>query len=155
MTKVATLWKEQEDKVRENGKQITAQLRQFAQEGTIADGDGEDGLEFDVIEQAYDHYKARFDSKYGGFGAAPKFPTPVHLRALLRFGAHDQVVRDIVGDKEVAHARAMAVKTLECMAKGGIKDQIGHGFARYSVTRDWSLPHFEKMLYDIAQLLSL
>lgn len=155
MTKVATLWKEQEDKVRENGKQITAQLRQFAQEGTIADGDGEDGLEFDVIEQAYDHYKARFDSKYGGFGAAPKFPTPVHLRALLRFGAHDQVVRDIVGDKEVAHARAMAVKTLECMAKGGIKDQIGHGFARYSVTRDWSLPHFEKMLYDNAQLLSL
>ncbi|KAK0859001.1 hypothetical protein LTS02_009536 [Friedmanniomyces endolithicus] len=158
LQKVATLWKDQEERVRENGRQITTQLRDFAQEGSLggekAEG-GEDGLDLDVIEDAYQHYKKRFDSVYGGFGTSPKFPTPVHLRALLRFGAHNQVVRDIVGDEDVEHAKYMAVKTLECMAKGGIKDQIGHGFARYSVTRDWSLPHFEKMLYDNAQLLHL
>lgn len=161
LLKVAGMWKEQEERVRESGKQITSQLREFAQEGTLGgstDGrvsDGESGLELDLLEEAYQHYKGRFDHKYGGFGGMPKFPTPVNLKALLRFGAHNQVVRDIVGDDEIAHARHMAVKTLECMAKGGIKDQIGHGFARYSVTRDWSLPHFEKMLYDNAQLLPL
>ncbi|KAK5108883.1 hypothetical protein LTR62_007685 [Meristemomyces frigidus] len=156
LMKVAGMWKEQEQKLRDNGKQIMMQLREFAQEGTLADGEADgpdDGVELEVIEDAYEHYKARFDNKYGGFGAQPKFPTPVHLKALLRFGAHDQVVRDITGDKEVANARSMALKTLEHIAKGGIKDQIGHGVARYSVTRDWSLPHFEKMLYDNAQLL--
>ncbi|KAK5730116.1 hypothetical protein LTR15_000050 [Elasticomyces elasticus] len=154
LQKVAGLWKDQEERVRENGKQVATQMQEFAQEGTL-NSDGEDGLELDVIEEAYEHYKKRFDSVYGGFGASPKFPTPVHLRALLRLGAHNEVVRDIVGDEEVEHAKSMVVKTLECMAKGGIKDQIGHGFARYSVTRDWSLPHFEKMLYDNAQLLHL
>ncbi|KAK5132479.1 hypothetical protein LTR08_009025 [Meristemomyces frigidus] len=159
LLKVIHMWKEQEDKIRASGKQITAQLRQFAQEGTLGGSsedrlrDGEDELELDSIEEAYQHYKGRFDEKFGGFGAMPKFPTPVHLKALLRFGAHDETVRDVVGDEEIAHARHMAVTTLEHMAKGGIKDQIGHGFARYSVTRDWSLPHFEKMLYDNAQLL--
>jgi uncharacterized protein YyaL (SSP411 family) len=157
--KVAGMWKDEEEKLRQNGRQITMQLREFAQEGTLADGKSEavdeEGAELEVIEDAYGHYKARFDSRYGGFGGAPKFPTPVHLKALLRFGAHDQIVKDIAGDKEVHHARHMAVKTLESIAKGGIKDQIGNGVARYSVTRDWSLPHFEKMLYDNAQLLPL
>jgi uncharacterized protein YyaL (SSP411 family) len=161
--KVAQTWKLEEGKVRESGREITKQLEEFAQEGTLAEerkGEGneeeeEDGLELDVLDEAYQHYKNRFDSKFGGFGGAPKFPTPVHVRALLRFGAHPKVVRDIVGDEEIAHARFMAVKTLASMAKGGIKDQVGHGFARYSVTRDWSLPHFEKMLYDNAQLLPL
>lgn len=158
LIRVAQMWKEQESQIRASGKQIIKQLREFAQEGTLSGaqpgGRADDGIELEVIEEAYEHYKNRFDSQYGGFGVAPKFPTPVHLKALLRFGAHPQVVRDIVGDDEVAHARKMATTTLECMAKGGIKDQIGHGFARYSVTREWSLPHFEKMLYDNAQLLS-
>ncbi|CAJ2502369.1 Uu.00g097630.m01.CDS01 [Anthostomella pinea] len=156
LLKVSTLWKEQEDKLRENARQIAAQLKEFAQEDTLGEKpDGEDGLELDLLDEAYQHYKNRFDDKYGGFGGAPKFPTPVHLRTLLRLGSHTQLARDVVGDTEIEHARHMAVKTLECMAKGGIKDQIGHGFARYSVTRDWSLPHFEKMLYDNAQLLPL
>jgi len=159
LIKVAQMWKEQEGQIRESGKQIINQLREFAQEGTLSGtqpgGRADDGIELEVIEEAYEHYKNRFDSQYGGFGVAPKFPTPVHLKALLRFGSHPPVVRDIVGDDEVAQARNMATKTLECMAKGGIKDQIGHGFARYSVTRDWNLPHFEKMLYDNAQLLPL
>ena len=161
LLKVIGMWKEQEDRIRTSGKQITEQLRQFAQEGTLGGSsedklsDGEDEMELDLIDEAYQHYKNRFDKECGGFGASPKFPTPVHLKALLRFGAHDETVREVVGDEEIAHARYMAVTTLQKMARGGIKDQVGHGFARYSVTRDWSLPHFEKMLYDNAQLLPL
>lgn len=152
LQKVAQAWKEQEARCRESAVAITQQLREFAQEGTLGgraggqveDGDA-DGLELDLLEEAYQHYKGRFDSKYGGFGGAPKFPTPVHLSSLLRLGQYGGAVQEVVGDDETAHAREMAVKTLENMAKGGMKDQIGHGFARYSVTRDWSLPHFEKM----------
>jgi uncharacterized protein YyaL (SSP411 family) len=107
--------------------------------------DEKDGLELDLLEESYQFYKGRFDSIYGGFGAAPKFPTPVHLKHLLRLGSYCPEVRGVVGEDECKEARSMAVKTLEAMAKGGIKDQIGHGFARYSVTRDWSVPHFEKM----------
>lgn len=152
--KVAEAWKEQETKCRESAAQITAQLRQFAQEGTLSGGrggdntidDGEsDAPELELLEEAYDHYNSRFDTRFGGFGSAPKFPTPVHLGFLLRLSRWDGTAADVVGDQEVIHAKEMALKTLESMAKGGIKDQVGTGFARYSVTRDWSLPHFEKM----------
>ncbi|KAL1306386.1 hypothetical protein AAFC00_005094 [Neodothiora populina] len=163
LKRVASAWKEQEQRCRESAKQITAQLKEFAQEGTLSGptksqelGQGDDdALELELLEDAYQHYRARFDKTFGGFGSAPKFPTPSHLAFLLRLGEWDGIVKDVVGEDEVQNARAMAVKTLEHMARGGIKDQIGNGFARYSVTRDWSLPHFEKMLYDNAQLLSL
>jgi uncharacterized protein YyaL (SSP411 family) len=102
-------------------------------------------LELDLLEESFQFYKGRFDSIYGGFGGAPKFPTPAHLKHLLRLPSYSPEVREVVGEKDCVYARGMALMTLECMAKGGIKDQIGHGFARYSVTRDWSLPHFEKM----------
>ncbi|KAK4630929.1 Spermatogenesis-associated protein 20 [Fulvia fulva] len=157
LLKVSRMWKEQEARLRASGKEITKQLREFAQEGHIGGRDGKgddnDGLELDLLDDAFQHYKKRYDRKFGGFGAAPKFPTPVHLKPLLRVAAYPKDVREIVGEDESIEARAMAVKSLENIAKGGIKDQIGHGFARYSVTRDWSLPHFEKMLYDNAQLL--
>jgi uncharacterized protein YyaL (SSP411 family) len=157
LVKVSTAWKEQEAKCRANAKDITRQLREYAQEGMLGGKDGKpeenDGLELDLLDDAYEHYKGRYDPKYGGFGGAPKFPTPVHIRPLLRVASYPSTVREIVGEEECQEARRMAVHTLESMAKGGIKDQIGHGFARYSVTRDWSLPHFEKMLYDNAQLL--
>lgn len=167
VSKVAQAWKEQEARCRASAQQITKQLREFAQEGMLggaADGLPADqdlnvptssGLELDLLDDAFRHYRNRYDSKYGGFGSAPKFPTPVHLRPLLRVGCYPKVVREIVGESVAAEAREMAIHTLERMARGGIKDQIGHGFARYSVTRDWSLPHFEKMLYDNAQLLPL
>lgn len=153
LDKVATAWEEQEARCRESAGQITQQLRQFAQEGTLSGrGSGEsktsdvdDELELELLEEAYDHYSERFDTRFGGFGSAPKFPTPAHLSFLVRLGEWDGTVKDIVGEDEVARAKDMAVKTLEHMANGGIKDQIGTGFARYSVTRDWSLPHFEKM----------
>ncbi|KAK4505010.1 hypothetical protein PRZ48_002973 [Zasmidium cellare] len=157
LLKLATAWKEQEAKCRESAADITRQLREFAQEGSLGGRDGKgdenDGLELDLLDDAFQHYKLRYDTQFGGFGGAPKFPTPVHVRPLLRVASYVKDVREIVGEDECIEARAMAVKSLENMAKGGIKDQIGNGFARYSVTRDWSLPHFEKMLYDNAQLL--
>lgn len=163
LKRVASAWKEQESKVRESGKQITRQLREFAQEGSLGgravDGKVEDGeqdsLELDLLEESYQYWNARFDSSHGGFGGAPKFPTPVHLQHLLRLDTFGREVKEVVGEAETTNARSMALKTLSCMKDGGIKDQVGHGFARYSVTRDWSLPHFEKMLYDNAQLLHL
>ncbi|KAF2216258.1 hypothetical protein CERZMDRAFT_109199 [Cercospora zeae-maydis SCOH1-5] len=158
LLKVSTAWREQEQRCRESAKELTRQLRDFAQEGSIGGKDGHrtddnDELELDLLDDAFQHYKIRYDEKYGGFGSAPKFPTPVHLRPLLRVRSYPATVREIVGEEECVEARGMALNSLERMAKGGIKDQIGHGFARYSVTRDWSLPHFEKMLYDNAQLL--
>lgn len=161
LLKVAETWKEQEARCRENGKRIIEQLREFSQEGSLGGrsgdrvSDGEqDGLELDLLEESYQFYKGRFDSVYGGFGGAPKFPTPAHIKHLLRLGSYSPEVREVVGDDECVRARGMALQTLECMARGGIKDQIGHGFARYSVTRDWSLPHFEKMYAFKSDLLS-
>ena len=86
---------------------------------------------------------------------APKFPTPANLKFLLQLQAFPQEVYDIVSDNMSINASSMAMRTLRRMARGGIHDQIGGGFHRYSVTADWSLPHFEKMLYDNAQLLSV
>lgn len=146
------MWKEDNARIRQSGKQIISQLREFTQEGNLGgragqrvDDDEQDGLDLDLLDESYQHHKKRFDSKFGGFGGAPKFPTPAHLKHLLRLGFYSADAKEVVGDEECLNARNMAVKTLECMARGGIKDQIGHGFARYSVTRDWSLPHFEKM----------
>ena len=86
-----------------------------------------------------------FDSRFGGFGGAPKFPHPTDIEFLLRrFAAN--------GD---GRAREMAVSTLQCMADGGIYDHLGGGFSRYSVDERWEIPHFEKMLYDNGPLLAL
>lgn len=154
LEKVTQAWKESEQRCRASAQQITAQLKQFAQEGTLsgrrsgegANVDGDDGLpELELLEEAYEHYNNRFDAKYGGFGGAPKFPTPSHLGFLLRLSEWDGTAADVVGEEETMRSKAMALRTLEFMAKGGIKDQVGNGFARYSVTREWSLPHFEKM----------
>nr|OQO30343.1 hypothetical protein B0A51_02431 [Rachicladosporium sp. CCFEE 5018] len=163
LKKVAEAWQEQEQSIRNSGKKIATQLRDFAAEGSLGGrqagdviGEGEeDSLELDLLEESYQHYKPRFDEEYGGFGGAPKFPTPTHLGQLLRLGSFGAEVTEVVGDDEVEDAQRMALKTLESMFKGGIKDQIGHGLSRYSVNREWGLPHFEKMLYDNAQLLPL
>ncbi|RYP53499.1 hypothetical protein DL768_001536 [Monosporascus sp. mg162] len=149
------IWREQEEKCRESGRSVIEQLSQITRAGNWrAKTEGEEnGLELELLKESYSHYKRTFDSTYGGFGRAPKFPTPAHLGHLLKLSSYPPEVREVVGEDSCRDARAMVVKTLERMAKGGIKDQIGHGFARYSVTRNWSLPHFEKMLYDNAQLL--
>ncbi|HTT08982.1 MAG TPA: thioredoxin domain-containing protein [Gammaproteobacteria bacterium] len=91
-----------------------------------------------------------FDAVDGGFGAAPKFPHPPMLERLLRHHA-----ASVAAGESDAPALHMAVFTLRKMAEGGMYDQIGGGFARYSVDAHWMIPHFEKMLYDNAQLLGL
>jgi len=160
LEKIGDVWKNQRQRCLESAKEITEQLREFAQEGTVsrtgdavADAETGSSLELELIDEAFEHFSAKYDRTYAGFGRAPKFPTPVNLRFLLRVGKYAQEVTDIVGESDCKKGLEMAVSTLEAMAKGGIKDQIGNGFARYSVTRDWSLPHFEKMLYDQSQLL--
>lgn len=159
--KMREVWSKQEGRCRESAKEITRQLRGFAEEGVHShtrkagdDGDG-DGLEIDLLEDAYQHFKRKYDKANGGFASAPKFPTPVNLKFLLSLGQWPDPVKHIVGEDECAHAAAMATNTLRNMARGGIRDQIGFGFSRYSVTADWSLPHFEKMLYDQGQLLDV
>ena len=97
--------------------------------------------------QAVERLRGEFDSESGGFGGAPKFPTPGNLEFLL---AHDARSG---GDGARPAAVEMALHTLRRMALGGICDQLGGGFSRYSVDERWLVPHFEKMLYDNAQLV--
>jgi uncharacterized protein YyaL (SSP411 family) len=101
----------------------------------------------EAFEKAYRYYAESFDPQHGGFGGAPKFPRPANLDFLLRCaaiqGAGSEAGREAVG---------MVSKTLGSMAKGGIHDHVGGGFHRYSVDAEWFLPHFEKMLYDQAQI---
>ena len=97
------------------------------------------------IASALTQLAGQFDARYGGFGGAPKFPHPATLRFLLHEGVRRR-------DDTVEH---MAAHTLEQMANGGINDHVGGGFCRYSVDERWMIPHFEKMLYDNAQLLAI
>lgn len=98
----------------------------------------------DTLQLAFEHLKGSFDFEHGGFGSAPKFPNPADVEFLLR--------RAKAGNLE---SEAMALQMLRSMAAGGIYDQIGGGFCRYSVDERWAIPHFEKMLYDNGQLLCL
>ncbi|KAF9885084.1 hypothetical protein FE257_000724 [Aspergillus nanangensis] len=158
LEKLRDVWNTQQQRCRDSAKEITRQLREFAEEGTHSsrgEREADEDLDIDLIEEAYQHFASRYDTTHGGFGRAPKFPTPANLSFLLRLGTYPSTVMDIVGKNECENATAMAVNTLINMARGGIRDHIGHGFARYSVTPDWVLPHFEKMLYDQAQLLDV
>jgi uncharacterized protein len=101
-----------------------------------------DPITDDVLHEAFAGLRTAFDPEYGGFGGAPKFPQPMTIDFLLRLAAR--------GNDE---ASDMAHRTLDAMAAGGMFDQLAGGFARYSVDRFWLIPHFEKMLYDNAQLL--
>jgi uncharacterized protein YyaL (SSP411 family) len=98
----------------------------------------------DALRLGFEQLRGTFDFTYGGFGTAPKFPNHADIALLLR-AAH-------AGNNE---ASAMALQMLQSMAAGGIYDQLGGGFCRYSVDERWAIPHFEKMLYDNGQLLSL
>ncbi len=97
-----------------------------------------------TIELGFEQLKQSFDFENGGFGSAPKFPNPADITSLLHQAK--------AGNKQ---AEAMALQMLSAMANGGIYDQIGGGFCRYSVDERWNIPHFEKMLYDNGQLLCL
>lgn len=99
--------------------------------------------EKDFLHAAFDLFSQNFDTRFGGFGNAPKFPSPHNLIFLLRYS----------NAENNAFAREMAEKTLIQIYRGGIFDHIGGGFSRYSTDRKWLVPHFEKMLYDNALLV--
>lgn len=156
LDKISGVWKDQEARSRQESAKILEQLKSFSAEGTIGGRVGEGGeLDIELLEEAVVHFKSTFDNANGGFGLAPKFPTPCKLAFLLRIGQYPQEIIDVVGMKDCQIAQSMALKTLQKMARGGIYDHIGNGFSRYSVTENWSLPHFEKMLYDNAQLIHI
>ncbi len=136
LTRIAELWREQGDRLREQAGQLTEYLavRSHALPGGSV-GEAE-------IRAAARELAATFDRTYGGFGPAPKFPPSAALSLLLR--AHRRT-----GDPA---ALEMVKKTLDGMAQGGMYDHIGGGFARYSTDERWLVPHFEKMLYDNALL---
>jgi uncharacterized protein YyaL (SSP411 family) len=148
LEKIRDVWKNQRQRCLDSAKEITTQLREFAQDGNISRQDAAepDGLDLELLDEAYEHYAAKYDEQYPGFPqGAPKFPTPANLSFLLKLSQYPRAVADVIGGKECTNAKDMVLSTLTAMNRGGIHDQIGNGFARYSVTRDWSLPHFEKM----------
>ena len=99
-------------------------------------------IDENIFTQAFNNFEKRFDSTYGGFGSVPKFPSPHNLMFLLRYWKRTDSQK----------ALNIVVKTLTEMRRGGIFDQIGFGFHRYSTDSKWLVPHFEKMLYDQALL---
>jgi uncharacterized protein len=130
---------------RDEVEQAASQLTQALDRSVFNIGGTADDLNEDLLNRALDQMMQQVDLQYGGMGGAPKFPQPMNLEVLLR--GYIRTGRD-----DVLNALA---HTLTKMARGGIYDQIGGGFARYSVDAYWLVPHFEKMLYDNAQLSRL
>lgn len=139
LTQVEQLWQNQREKLYHTGEEVLSWLQ--AQESQKENSDAEPSRE--LLRRAASELSKSFDSAWGGFGQAPKFPMPHNLTFLMRHAVLEQDKRSM----------QIAEQTLECMAKGGIYDQIGGGFSRYSTDRQWQIPHFEKMLYDNALLI--
>src|SRR5581483_9132410 len=137
LTQIAQVWRADRDKIEQSAESVTAQMRD-ASAGGATDAVPPAGALARTVAQ----FRQSFDSRRGGFGDAPKFPRPSELLFLLREFARS-------GD---AAAREMVLTTLRAMALGGMRDHVGGGFHRYSVDAGWRVPHFEKMLYDQAQL---
>lgn len=133
---IARLWKDDRPRLLNTGKQITEHLI-HSQSPPTQTGQ----LSHQALEIASKNLAQMYDWEYGGWGKAPKFPQPMAIEYLLH--------RGIKGDKQ---AKDITVHVLNEMAKGGMYDVIGGGFARYSTDHHWLVPHFEKMLYDNAQL---
>lgn len=183
--KVRDIWSDQESRCRKEATEVVGQLREFAAEGVLGtrgiSGTASLGpagwgaptssastlptekepsvssdLDLDQLEEAYSHIAGTFDPVYGGFGLSPKFPTPPKLAFLLQLLKFPSAVHDVVGEDECKHGTEMALQTLRKIRDGALHDHIGStGFARCSVTPDWSIPNFEKLVVDNALLLSL
>lgn len=134
--RVKDLWKNKKDEAYKASEKITNALLDITVENP--------GLKIDekTLQSAFKVLSSRYDVRNGGFGGAPKFPTPHNLLFLLRFWKR-------TGNKD---ALTMVEKTLRAMRNGGVYDHIGFGFHRYSTDPEWLVPHFEKMLYDNALL---
>ncbi len=141
LLQIQKLWEERRSDLISSAGDMHSRLQQL----TAAGGPEPVLPTADVIRHAAELIKSSYDPRYGGFGSAPKFPQPSFPRLLLRYAKRFR-------DNE---ALRMVLHTCEHMAAGGIHDQLGGGFSRYSVDAAWLVPHFEKMLYDNAQLAEL
>ena len=140
LVSIAEAWRERREELMLSAQDILGELRRLS----LAEF-GAGGVDADLSEHAYRNFVKNFDAKNGGFGGAPKFPPSMSLEFLLRYWKRS-------GDDG---ALEIVSKTAEMMAKGGMYDQLGGGFHRYAVDAIWLVPHFEKMLYDNAQLIRI
>ena len=139
LTQIASAWRTQQAQIVDSARDAVEQLRkQVSVEARAGWGD----IDTQTLDSGYFAFRRTFDSQLGGFGGAPKFPRPSVFNFLLRYHARTRS----------EDALEMVLKTLREMAKGGMHDQLGGGFHRYSVDERWFVPHFEKMLYDQGQL---
>ncbi|HKK40544.1 MAG TPA: thioredoxin domain-containing protein [Cryomorphaceae bacterium] len=142
LKQLATLWNDNPEKANEYGEKLTQGMKVS---GVLPPPDPNSEWPAETLKETVDNWKTRFDNHRGGPNKAPKFPLPSNYSFLLKYGYVNQ-------DRETLdHVKL----TLNEMGRGGIYDQIGGGFTRYSTDSDWKVPHFEKMLYDNAQLLTL
>src|SRR6202171_4405073 len=140
--RIAAAWKQDHEKIVDQSSKIISALRESQTGQPAATGK----IDMKILETAYEQFSRSYDAQEGGFSNAPKFPRPVTLNFLSRFYARDP--------SSASGKRALEINifTLRKMAAGGMHDHLGGGFHRYSVDRYWHVPHFEKMLYDQAQL---
>ncbi len=138
LTSISEAYKNKREELEESAANIVTELRRLS---TVEVAQG--GLGTEILDAAFESHARTFDAVNGGFGGAPKFPAAMSLEFLLRY--HHRT-----GDER---AIAIVTHTLDKMARGGIYDQLGGGFHRYAVDAIWLVPHFEKMLYDNAQLI--
>jgi uncharacterized protein YyaL (SSP411 family) len=141
LERIAAAWKDNHDKIVEQGGKIVTALRE-----SQSTPETEGKIDAAILDAAYRQMERSYDPKEGGFGSAPKFPRPVTLNFLSRLYARNPK------SESGKQALEMTLFTLRKMAAGGMHDRLGGGFHRYSVDRYWHVPHFEKMLYDQAQL---
>jgi uncharacterized protein YyaL (SSP411 family) len=141
LRQISQLWQERKSEIAASAGEIHARLEALAENSAGSNLP----LTADVLKNAAEMFKSSCDAVHGGFGGAPKFPQPGIPSFLLRCAKRFR-------DDEAAR---LVLHTCECMAAGGIHDQLGGGYARYSVDAGWLVPHFEKMLYDNAQLAQL
>ncbi|MGH7957268.1 MAG: thioredoxin domain-containing protein, partial [Opitutaceae bacterium] len=141
LTQLADVWKKRRGDVNKQAGSLAAAIAEAGNATALAGARGE--LKPEILDRAVATLAGRFEPRYGGFGAAPKFPPHGVLRLLLRQYA----------DKKTETLLTPITKTLDAMWLGGLHDHIGGGFHRYSTDMRWLVPHFEKMLYDNAQLM--
>jgi hypothetical protein len=138
-------WTEQRAGIEESGGRVLALLAGLAAPATASGADPAAGPgSGELFEEAFEHLEQTHDARAGGFGSAPKFPSVANLDFLLRYWSRDREARGAVLE--------LVVRQLDAMRAGGILDHLGGGFHRYSTDAGWLVPHFEKMLYDQAQL---
>jgi hypothetical protein len=147
LTELARVWNEDRPRVEQAATELLDRLKLVTGAGGQRRTDAQ-VAGVDALDVAVEQYQGAFDRRHGGFGDAPKFPRPSELLFLLR-----EYARRSAGGSGAQAPLQMAVDSLRAMAMGGMRDHVGGGFHRYSVDAEWRVPHFEKMLYDQAQLV--